>query len=350
MLIKETPEDFVVEEVLDLKLKNKGDYIYFILEKKNWTTLKAIECIANQLKIPVKRFSFAGQKDRAGITRQYVSAERVSLEKLNQINLKDIKIEFAGYSDWPISLGSLKGNNFKIVVRNLDRPLQKVDFIVNYYDEQRFGGYRPNLHLVGKNYLLGKYEEAVKLFLLYPFENETKDYVKARKRQEKEWGKWHVDRYPKYLINERKVIGYLAKNPGNYGNAFKVLPKQLFDMIPQAYQSYIWNESLAQYLREKFEYREVEYSIGKLVFVNRFVDLDWPIIGCDSKLKGDEKRIIEMLMKKEGVWYDNFNKSLNRKAMVKVENFKLGLFNKQIQEVSFFLPKGAYATMVIKSL
>ena len=350
MLIKSEFEDFIVEEVMDLKLKDKGDYTYFILEKKNWTTFKAIESIADQLKVSVRRFSFAGQKDRNGITRQYVSAERVLWDKLKEIDLKDIKLEFVGHSDIPIKVGSLNGNKFKIIVRELDKPLHKIDFVVNYYDEQRFGGYRPNLHLIGKKYLLGEYEEAVKMYLLYPFSNETKDYVKARKRQEKDWGKWHVDRYPKYSINERKIIGYLSGHPNDFKNAFKVLPKQLFSMIPQAYQSYLWNESLAEYLREKFKYWEVNYSVGKLVFVNEYMDLDWPIIGNDSKLKEDEKKIIENLMKKEGVWYDTFSKGLMRKAMIKIDNFKLGSFINGEQEVSFYLPKGAYATMVIKSL
>lgn len=340
--MKETPEDFIVEEVMDLKLKKNGDYSYFILEKRNWTTLKAVEFIANALKIPVKRFSFAGQKDRKGITKQYVSAYKVSENMLNNIKIKDIQIMFLGYGDKPIYLGSLTGNKFKIRFKTK----KKIDFIVNYYDDQRFGGYRPNLHLIGKNVLLKKYEDAVKLFLLYPFENETKDYRDARKRQEKNWGKWHVDRYPRYLINERKIIGYLSKNPGDYKGALKVLPKQLFDMMTQAYQSYIWNESLARYLKNNFkDYKEVKYSIGKMVFVNKFIDMKWPIVGCDSKLKGDVKKFVEEVLKEEGVWYDNFSRGLVRDAMVKVKDFKI-----EGDYVTFFLPKGVYATIVMKSL
>jgi tRNA pseudouridine13 synthase len=330
------PEDFIVEEVLDLKIKDKGKYSYFILEKKNWTTLKAIEYIAKTLKVSVHKFSFAGQKDRQGITKQYVSFEG----NMKKINLKDIKITFLGYGEKPILLGSLKGNNFKIKFKTS----KKVNFIVNYYDDQRFGGYRPNMHLIGKNVLLGDYEEAVKLYLLYPFPNETKDYSTARKRQEKNWGKWHVDRYPKYLINERKIIGYLAKHPGDYKGALKALPTQLYNMMTQAFQSYIWNESLARYLRTFKKYREVKYSIGKMVFIDEFIDLKWPIVG-NKMLKGDAKKYVEEVLKEQGVWYDNFSKSLERDAMVKVENFR-----NDGEYISFFLPKGSYATVVIKSI
>jgi tRNA pseudouridine13 synthase len=340
--MKETPEDFIVEEVLDLKLKRNGDYSYFILEKRNWTTLKAIEFIANALKMPVKRFSFAGQKDRQGITKQYVSAFHVSESMLNKIKLKDIKITFLGYGDEQISLGSLIGNKFKIKFKTN----KKVDFIVNYYDEQRFGGYRPNMHLIGKMVLLKRYEEAVKLFLLYPFENETKDYKAARKRQEKNWGKWHVDRYPKYLINERKVIGYLAKYPEDFKGALQILPKQLFDMFVQAFQSYIWNESLSRYLRFKFKKcREVPYSVGKFVFVDEFINMKWPIVGNDTKVSGEIKKYIEEVMKEQNVEYKTFSRGLERDAMVRVKDFK-----NEGEYISFFLPKGAYATIVVKTI
>ncbi|MBS3162604.1 tRNA pseudouridine(13) synthase TruD [Candidatus Woesearchaeota archaeon] len=342
MQIKETPEDFIVEERIRLNTKSKGDYTYFLLEKRNWTTLKAIEFISNYLKVPVKRFSFAGQKDRRGITKQHVSAFHISESMLNKIELKDIKIKFLGYGDRPLSLGSLIGNKFQIKYPTK----KKIDFIVNYYDEQRFGGYRPNLHLIGKNVLLKKYEEAVKLFLLYPFENETKDYKDARKRQEKNWGKWHVDRYPKYLLNERKIIGYLSKHPDDYQGALHSLPKQLFDMMTQSFQSYIWNESLSRYLKSKFKnHREAPYSVGKLVFVDEYLNLKWPIVGNDSKLTGDVKKFVEEVLNEQGVWYNNFQKSLERDAMTKVKDYKING-----DWISFFLPKSSYATMLIKNL
>ncbi len=359
MIVKEKIEDFIVEEVLDLELKDRGNYSYFVLEKKNWTTLKAMEFIANQLHINVKRFAVAGQKDRRGITRQYVSAYQVSERMLRQVRLKDIKIEFVGYGDQQIALGALRGNRFRLVVRGLEKPLREIPSVVNYYDEQRFGGYRPNLHLVGKAVLQRRYEDAVKLLLLYPFSNETEDYIRARKEMEQMWGKWDRNIFPKYLLSERKIVGYLEKNPTDFKGALKSLPRQLFTMLTQAYQSYLFNESLARYLRITFKnYREVSYAVGTLVFVDEYVDVDWPIVGYASQLDGDVKEIIEALMKEEGIWYETFkseipalaSEGLTRKAMIRVEDFSLGALKHGVQEVSFFLPKGSYATMVMKAL
>ena len=359
MQIKETPEDFVVEEVIKLNIKPNGEYSYFLLEKRNWTTLKAIELIANNLNAHIRRFSFAGQKDRVGITKQYVSAFKVPRKNIENLIMKDMKITFVGYGDNPISLGDLEGNKFTILARDLSKPLTKISSFVNYFDDQRFGGYRPNLHLVGKSILEKNYEQAVKYLLLYPFSNETKDYVKARKRQEKEWGKWHTDRYPKYLTTERKIISYLFKNPKDFKGALKQLPRQLYTMTTQSYQSFLWNESLSRYIKETFsDAKTIDYSLGKLFTINNYEDLDWPIVGYKTKLKGKQKEIIEGLMKEEGINYDFFNseipalasEGLTRKAFIKIKDFKLEKFENNQQQVSFFLPKGSYATMVMKNL
>lgn len=359
MDIKQNPEDFFVEEAADLVLEESGDYTYFILEKRNWTTLKALEYLANKLHITVKRFSFAGQKDRKGVTRQYISVYRVPAAVLEKVALKDIHIEVVGYSSKTLGLGALRGNKFRIVARGLWKPLRKIDAVVNYYDEQRFGGYRPNMHLIGKELLLGNYERAVQLYLLYPFPSETEDYVAARQWMEKNWGDWDESRFPRYLLHEKAVIRYLKEHPGNFKNALKALPRALFTMFTHAYQSYLFNVSLSRYLEKKYkEHWKVSYALGDLVFISLYVHFSWPIVGYKSKLSGDAKDIIEELMKEEGIWYETFHceipmlasEGLMRDAMISVQDFSLGKLENSTQEVSFFLPKGSYATMVMKAL
>ena len=359
MLLKRFPEDFRVEEVLNLDVKDRGDYAYFILEKTKWTTMKALDTISKQVQVSVKRFAVCGQKDRQGITRQYVSVYQVSERALEKVKIKDIKIEFVGYGDSPLAIGLLEGNKFNITVRELEKPLRKVSSVVNYFDDQRFGGYRPNMHLVGKAALQGRYEDAVKLLLLHPFPNETKDYVSAREKMEENWGKWDPYSLPRSMTIEKKVVGYLQKKHRDFKGALRALPRQLFIMLTHSYQSYIYNKSLAMYLRHRFrEYREVEYSLGKMIFVQEFEDLDWPIVGYETELNRIQKRMVEKVMREENIWYDTFratvsalsSEGLTRKAMIKVKNFKLGEYKDGVQEVSFFLPKGSYATVVMKAL
>jgi tRNA pseudouridine13 synthase len=83
---KEYPEDFIVEEFIDFK-KQKGDFYYYILEKKNYNTLDAVNKIAEKLKINKNKIRFAGLKDRKAVTKQYISIYKY---KINQLKLKDV--------------------------------------------------------------------------------------------------------------------------------------------------------------------------------------------------------------------------------------------------------------------
>ena len=156
MQLKTLPEDFIVEEILNLNLeKERQDYSIARLTKKGWDHFKLIQKISKILNLKPKFIGYAGIKDKQAITTQYISFYKVSKEKINKIKIQDFSLEFLGYSKERINLGDLKGNNFKIIVRNLTK---KVDIpkdiqIENYFDDQRFGGYRPNLHLVGKSIL-----------------------------------------------------------------------------------------------------------------------------------------------------------------------------------------------------
>ncbi|MFC1686726.1 tRNA pseudouridine(13) synthase TruD, partial [Nanoarchaeota archaeon] len=155
--IKQIPEDFVVKEISNVKikdsLKDKGIYAYFKLTKKERNTIDAIKLISRKLGIPEKDIGFAGSKDRNAITEQMISIKEVKSknykEKASKLELKDITLEFISYGENPICLGDLQGNYFEIVIRNLDASILKEKAkIINYFDEQRFG---KNNIKVGRN-------------------------------------------------------------------------------------------------------------------------------------------------------------------------------------------------------
>ncbi len=58
--IKRHPEDFVVEEVLQLELKDTGAYSYYLLKKKNHSSLEVLDIISRRLRIPRHRFGLSG--------------------------------------------------------------------------------------------------------------------------------------------------------------------------------------------------------------------------------------------------------------------------------------------------
>ena len=115
--IKEIPEDFRVDEISNVELKDSGKYLYFLMNKRDYTTQEALGNVAMLLGVPQKFLGFAGTKDRRAVTSQMVSGRRVGKDKLEGVKIEDISVSFKGYGDDPISLGDLKGNKFEIVVR-----------------------------------------------------------------------------------------------------------------------------------------------------------------------------------------------------------------------------------------
>jgi tRNA pseudouridine13 synthase len=172
MIIKQKTEDFKVKEVIDLEIKESGSYSYIILEKKNYNTLDAIKKLAKTLNLKEKNFGYAGNKDKKAITQQYVSILNLKKEKLENLKIKDIKIKFPGYGNKRICLGDLKGNEFKIIVRDVKKK-PKSDFIENYFDEQRFS--KNNVE-IGKLIIKKQFKKACELLEIKP---ENNDFVNA---------------------------------------------------------------------------------------------------------------------------------------------------------------------------
>ena len=209
--IKQVPEDFKVKEIIKIDVKEKGSYCYFLLKKKNYTTVKAIEQIANVFGKRFKDFGFAGTKDKKAVTEQMVSAKGISKARIEKIDLKDIEIEFKGYGDEPISLGDLEGNEFEIVVRNIENKPEIKKRFVNYFGEQRFS---VNNAETGKAIIKKDFKKAVELIL----ENEG-DY-------------------------EKDVEEYLESNENDYVGALRKIKLKILKMFVHAYQSRLWNDAV----------------------------------------------------------------------------------------------------------
>src|SRR3989338_4453907 len=118
--IKQIPEDFIVRETSDTKFKDSGEYSYFLLKKKNYNTLSAIQKIADALKINAKNIGFAGNKDKNAVTEQLISIKNGN-ENIENLRIKDIELKYLGKGNEEIYLGSLKGNDFVITIRNLTK-------------------------------------------------------------------------------------------------------------------------------------------------------------------------------------------------------------------------------------
>lgn len=127
-----------------------GDYLHFTLYKEDRDTMETINYISKISKITKKNFDFAGTKDRRAITTQRVSVKRVKAETLSAVNRKltNARVGNFSYSNQRLNLGDLKGNQFKIALRDVVGNLEKIEEslcslknvgFINYFGMQRFG-------------------------------------------------------------------------------------------------------------------------------------------------------------------------------------------------------------------
>jgi len=311
--IKQIPEDFIVKELPNYQLDKKGDYGYFILKKRNYTTIDAVSKIANKLKIPLKFVGFAGNKDKTAVTEQIISIKSIKIIAIERLNFQDIKLEYVGNGNSPISLGDLKGNQFQIIVRNLlskRTPTKSTQRIPNLFGPQRFSK---------NNTEIGRY--LVK-----------KNFQKA------------VD-----LMQHRKVDEFLEDNPGNFVGAVRTLPLKTRKIYIHAYQSFLWNKTAEEYLKVS-------------PYKNELI----PIIGFGTELTNNKiGEIINNILQKEDIILRDFiipqmpelsEEGSERYLFVKPENLTIDIKEDELNKgkykaaVKFKLQKGSYATVVIDFL
>lgn len=69
------PEDFVVEECLDFVPEGHGEHLWLWLEKRDLTTLELARRLARACEVSPRDVGFSGMKDRVAVTRQWLSVQ-----------------------------------------------------------------------------------------------------------------------------------------------------------------------------------------------------------------------------------------------------------------------------------
>jgi tRNA pseudouridine13 synthase len=271
-LIKQRPEDFVVQEILidgakaelhpmpPQAINGQGRFLICILTKQNIDTIHSIRVISQRLGISERRIQIAGMKDKKALTAQHISIENIKPEKLRRIQECDIRVVPLYYSPSMVFPHMSFGNNFSIIVRGIphsqasiqnrvekvSEELQRFTGIPNFFGHQRFGTIRPITHLVGQAILENNFEKAAFLFLAKASLYEHPQSREAR-QQLLETRNFNeaLTQFPYRLTYERRMIAHLVKYPRDYRGAFTKLPRRLTRLFLQAYQSYLFNRFLS---------------------------------------------------------------------------------------------------------
>jgi tRNA pseudouridine13 synthase len=386
--MKDSPEDFVVEEVPLYTACGEGEHTYFEVEKRDLSTPEALERLSRALLLPTKDIGYAGLKDRKGVTRQVLSIGGVAPDRILALDIPQLKVLWARLHRNKLRVGHLRGNRFRIWVRDVQPncgPLVDQIFAVlllrgvpNYFGPQRFGN-RGDAHRIGRAFLLRDDAAAIRRILGHPSETEHNPHV-VRARQHFMAGELDdaLASFPSSYREERKLLEYLREAGENYEGARKRLGESTRKLYFTAYQSYLFNLVLSARLRR------VNGNLGRLLegdlaFLHRNgavfrvenpeqeqpradafeLSPSGPIFGMKMPspmgAAGDmEREVVDL----EGVTLKDFHQLMpkfrleggRRPLRVKMEDLVWRLEGNCDLYVEFFLPKGSYATTVLREV
>ncbi|XP_055509174.1 pseudouridylate synthase 7 homolog isoform X1 [Leucoraja erinacea] len=243
--------------------KNRGSYCHFVLYKENKDTMDAINVLSKFLRVKPNIFSYMGTKDKRAITVQEIAVVKITAQRLSHLNkcLMNFKLGNFSYKKYPLKLGELQGNHFKVVLRNITGSNQQIEHamtslrdigFINYYGMQRFGTTAVPTYHVGKAILQNNWSEVIDL-ILKPRPGAERGYlVKCRE----EWAKTKdPEAALRKLPVKRCVEGQLLRGLAKYGmknfvSAFGMIPRNNRLMYIHSYQSYVWNNIVSKRINE----------------------------------------------------------------------------------------------------
>ena len=149
------PEDFIVNEHMDIALSGTGEHLWLQVRKTGANT----DWVAGQLaccaQVPASEVGYAGLKDRHAVTTQWFSIQLPGKSDPDFAELPpEVEILYQHRHDKKLRRGALLSNQFILTLRECSGDFEAAQVICseisqrglpNYYGEQRFGHNMGNL-------------------------------------------------------------------------------------------------------------------------------------------------------------------------------------------------------------
>jgi tRNA pseudouridine13 synthase len=381
--IKSKPEDFLVEEIACLPLVKSGEFGVYRLHKKGWNTVELLKRISRELHVPLSLFYYGGRKDRHALTSQFITVK--SSVRLD-FKDKDHALEFIGFMERPMGPDLIQANKFKVTVRNLKRSqvehaIRTVEKVAlsgfpNYFDDQRFGCFDPRTGFLAEKLLKKEFSGALKSYLVSVYSEEPVQDKERKNLIFKHWKDWNRCLGYARSRTEVETFRHLIKHPKGLILPLRKIPHEELISHISAYQSFVWNGVLAEIIQSLSGKNILRYPgcAGDYIFPvdsdsgeAKFPsDLSIPTIPVKiSVLSEPVKSAYAKLFERQGIKTAMFNnlkvrqayfKSFMRPAIVKPQYLSYYVrdddlyFAKDMITVNFQLPRGSFATMLLKSV
>lgn len=381
MRIKSKPQDFRVYELLqDGYVGDKGRFRVYRVTKKKLTTLEAASELALATGVHTSEIGMAGMKDRQGVTTQFMT---VRGGRPVRFQTPSLKVETVGFAMHGLSSRDSIGNGFEIALRGVE-PEERAEIereavavrehgVPNYFGEQRFGNLRHGQGWVAKELALGRAESALRNLLAAPSENDNPHMRSFKRGLNSAWGDWKRCRDVAGAFGaHHSIFEHLAKEPDDFAGAFRYVKTEVRLIHLYAFQSHIWNRAVARFLGETAPPKDrlvVPSLEGPLVFTRGALAVPETWNG-NFRMPGecledveheDQRRWLTAALAAEGMAPEDYRihgvdgfglKGEDRPLVVHPRALEIHPDRRAegVLHVSFDLPRGSYATLVLARL
>ncbi len=363
--IRIEPEDFKVIELISEKTENsiteQNGYAVYKLKKKKIDTNHALSGIFRKKGIRLKSL---GLKDASAVTEQFVCSGNKG-NAIDNFSSDKYSLEKLGFVKKPLSKKDMIGNHFKIKISESENNLEsftEYDKILNFYGYQRFGSKRPVTHLIGRAILHRDFDKAVDLILSFTSPFDSKENTEIREKlSDKANYEQYLDKVPLQMDIERIVLKEMIEH-GESISAIHAIPVSLRRFYVQAYQSFIFNQSLSSAFLDGenlFEPQSGDVCFDNNGIIGKYVkgmnqNLALPFVGYSYYKKTRfDYQISKVLEEEEISPKDFFIKEMQevsseggfRQAAIHCSNYSL---HENI--VEFSLSRGSFATILLREI
>lgn len=402
------------DETENRSVECRYDNLLCVLQKVKTEHLTAMQKLMTSFRCPQSDIGFAGIKDLHAITYQFITLRGITQKRAEKVATRlqeDQRIVLSLFYkvDFMLRMGMLESNQFDITIRNLRRvfvdnspskeSLVECDWehiqamfervkqhgFVNFYGEQRVGASGPASVVgvrafdVGKAMLQKDYMKAIHLLMEGSKVRVSDDVRRVRQTWKESDGDpvATLKAFPasEILSREKVVLRGLNRFPDNPLEALRFLSHSMRMFYVNAYQSYVWNLAASQRIKRYGD----QVVLGDLYFDTQTEDREnvkvvqtaeelntvaisqvaLPLPGYNVEYPANDiGQLYREILQNHLV---SFDKTADPEATAKGSYRKLVVVpwsmriakhanEKDCAQVSFRLPKGCYATMLLREL
>jgi tRNA pseudouridine13 synthase len=249
--------------------------------------------------------------------------------------------------------------------------------VPNYFDRQRFGSVGQSGQFVAQPWCLGNYERSLWLALADANRHDRPEQRRDKEVWREHWGDWPACGAATRDPMRRHVLSHLLGRPSDFRGAFARIEPRLRGLYVAAFQSHLWNELLARFLREACD----PATLAEVPLDERcypfFQGLDAPVLERlaaaslplpSARLHGIEESLrllLEQVVGEAGLELrqvrikyprDSFFSKGIRPAVFRPADWSAQVASDELHAgrrkllLAFELPRGCYATVLLKQL